>query len=78
MSEAEALATGMWKPSGGGWDSSVLEIVAGGLEQGRRFAELLGGGAEVFGGRNIGPIANYFVERYHFDKGGATQLFVAI
>ncbi|KDQ10746.1 hypothetical protein BOTBODRAFT_177833 [Botryobasidium botryosum FD-172 SS1] len=66
MAEAEVSGTGMWSAGGAGWDEEVLELVAGSKEEGRRFKEMLGE-VESFGGKKIGTVSPYFVERYGFD-----------
>ncbi|KAH8801857.1 hypothetical protein DL96DRAFT_1634571 [Flagelloscypha sp. PMI_526] len=78
MSETEAVATGMWVhkpthggglPVGGNWDEGVLDIIGGSREEGRRVRGWLG---EVDtspdrGGRKVGNVSRYLVERYGFD-----------
>ncbi|KAG8905000.1 hypothetical protein FRB99_000873 [Tulasnella sp. 403] len=67
MSQPEVTGTGMWNIHSGGWDPAVLSIIAGNQELGRRFAEVLGT-VESFGGKAVGTVSRYFIERYGFDK----------
>lgn len=68
MTEAEVASTGLWDARKSKWDHASVEVVAGGADQGRRFADMLGN-VEMFGGKNVGGVSSYFVERYGFDKG---------
>lgn len=65
---AEAAGSGMWNIAHGVWDASTLEVVGGGPDAARRLIDMLGP-VEADGGRSIGIISRYFVERYNFDKG---------
>lgn len=68
ISEGEAVGTGLWNVQSRHWDVSALEAVAGSAEQGRRFGEMLGA-VESLGGKNVGFVSQYWVERYGFEKG---------
>ncbi|THU78197.1 hypothetical protein K435DRAFT_65004 [Dendrothele bispora CBS 962.96] len=75
MGEAEACATGLWVHGGGGtgaqgqggWDEHVLDIVGGSREEGRRVRGWLGEVDVTGGGRKVGNISRYLVERFGFD-----------
>ncbi|RDB21836.1 putative D-xylulose kinase A [Hypsizygus marmoreus] len=80
MGEAEACATGMWVHSAhpssvnagqpgaqGYWDETVLDIVGGSREEGRRVRGWLGEVDVSGGGRRAGNVSRYLVERYGFD-----------
>ncbi|TFY71343.1 hypothetical protein EVG20_g1656 [Dentipellis fragilis] len=70
MSEAEACATGMWVYAAGGqghWDDDVLDFVGGSREEGRRVRAWLGEVDVSGGGRRIGSVSRYLVERYGFE-----------
>lgn len=74
MGEAEAAATGMWVHGGqqdGYWDEGVMEIVGGSREEGRKIRGWLGE-VELAGGKRVGHVSKYMVDRYGFDPG--TQL----
>lgn len=68
MAESEVTSTGLWNAQTASWDMGALEVVSGSPDQARRFAEMLGG-VEMYGGKHVGTIGQYFVERYGFDKG---------
>jgi xylulokinase len=84
MSEAEACATGLWvhggnqnaagllghAPGQGFWDEGVLDIVGGSREEGRRVRGWFGDVDVSGGGRRLGNVSRYLVERYNFDPGG--------
>ncbi|KAL5521859.1 hypothetical protein ACEPAF_1703 [Sanghuangporus sanghuang] len=67
-SESEACATGMWSVAQRMWDDSVLEIVAGSssAEHAGRLSMMLGDVDLHAGGRKIGNISPYYVERFGF------------
>ncbi|KAK7436187.1 hypothetical protein VKT23_019264 [Stygiomarasmius scandens] len=73
MGEAEACATGLWVHGGhnpgsqGYWDEGVLDIVGGSREEGRRVRGWLGEVDVSGGGRKVGNVSKYLVERYGFD-----------
>lgn len=81
MSEAEACATGLWvhggnqnaasllghAPGQGFWDEGVLDIVGGSREEGRRVRGWFGDVDVSGGGRRLGNVSRYLVERYSFD-----------
>ncbi|KII84911.1 hypothetical protein PLICRDRAFT_57417 [Plicaturopsis crispa FD-325 SS-3] len=72
IGEAEACASGMWHhvPNGNGvgnWDDAVLDIVGGSREEGRRVRGWLGEVDVANGGKRIGTVSKYLVERYQFD-----------
>ncbi|THH06414.1 hypothetical protein EW145_g4109 [Phellinidium pouzarii] len=69
-SESEACATGMWSHSQRAWDDAVLELVAGSsaFEHAGRLKMMLGDVDTLGGGRKVGHIASYFVERYGFSS----------
>jgi len=73
MNEPEACATGMWvhgtSSSPGHWDEGVLEIIGGNREEGRRIRTWLGDVDLSGGGRKIGMVSRYLVDRYRFDHG---------
>ena len=73
INEPEACATGMWvhgtSSSPGHWDEGVLEIIGGNREEGRRIRTWLGDVDLSGGGRKIGMISRYLVDRYRFDHG---------
>jgi xylulokinase len=53
----------------GQWDEGVLEIVGGSREEGRRVRGWLGDVDISGGGKKVGSISKYLVERYGFDPG---------
>ncbi|KAF5319146.1 hypothetical protein D9619_008472 [Psilocybe cf. subviscida] len=83
MSEAEACATGAWVHTGGSaggsatpnasntaqghWDETVLDIVGGSREEGRRVRGWLGDVDSSRGSKKAGNVSRYLVERYGFD-----------
>ncbi|KAF5368103.1 hypothetical protein D9758_004385 [Tetrapyrgos nigripes] len=73
MGEAEACTTGLWVHGGhtaggqGYWDEGVLDIVGGSREEGRRVRGWLGEVDASGGGRKVGNISRYLVERFGFD-----------
>ncbi|KAJ3823783.1 D-xylulose kinase [Lentinula raphanica] len=71
MSEAEACATGLWVHGVNGqqgyWDEGVLDIVGGSREEGRRVRGWLGEVDVSGGGRKVGTVSRYLVERFGFD-----------
>ncbi|KAJ4495854.1 hypothetical protein C8J55DRAFT_5421 [Lentinula edodes] len=71
MSEAEACATGLWVHGVNGqqgyWDEGVLDIVGGSREEGRRVRGWLGEVDVSGGGRKVGNVSRYLVERFGFD-----------
>lgn len=69
LAEAEACATGIWAHASRGWDDLVLEVVAGSKEEAARLRVMLGEVDVSGGGKKIGNIAPYFVERYGFSPG---------
>ncbi|KAF8530223.1 hypothetical protein BU17DRAFT_35794 [Hysterangium stoloniferum] len=73
---AEAAGTGMWNIAHGVWDASALEVVGGGGDAARRLTDMLGP-VESDGGRSIGTISRYFVERYGFEKDTTVQAFTS-
>ena len=77
MGEAEACATGIWthvapggqgSPSQGHWDDSVLEIVGGSREEGRRIRGWLGE-VDSASGRKVANVSRYLSERFGFEPG---------
>lgn len=70
-SESEACTTGMWSVPQRTWDDAVLEIVAGSsaAEHAGRLRMMLGDVDLHAGGRKIGNIAPYYVERFGFNPG---------
>lgn len=73
MNEPEACATGMWvhgtSNSPGHWDEGVLEIIGGNREEGRCIRTWLGDVDLSGGGRMVGMVSRYLVDRYRFDHG---------
>ena len=77
MGESEACATGIWVHRGNAsagpgqnfWDETVLDIVGGSREEGRRVRGWLGDVDVSGGARRVGHISRYLVERYGFDAG---------
>ncbi|TFY75377.1 hypothetical protein EWM64_g8635 [Hericium alpestre] len=70
MGEAEACSTGMWVHAAGGqghWDDGVLDFIGGSAEEGRRVRSWLGEVDVSGGGRRIGTVSRYLVERYGFE-----------
>ncbi|KAJ3746716.1 D-xylulose kinase [Lentinula detonsa] len=71
MAEAEACATGLWVHGANGqqgyWDERVLDIVGGSQEEGRRVRGWLGEVDVSGGGRKVGTVSRYLVERFGFD-----------
>ncbi|KAF9078726.1 hypothetical protein BDP27DRAFT_1310068 [Rhodocollybia butyracea] len=67
MNEAEACATGLWVHGTGHWDEGVLDIVGGSREEGRRVRGWLGEVDVNGGGRKVGTVSRYLVERFGFD-----------
>lgn len=69
--ESEACATGMWSHAQRCWDDGVLEIVAGSpaFEHAGRLKMMLGDVDAAGGGRKVGNISSYFVERFGFSPG---------
>lgn len=68
MTESEVVGTGMWNIMTANWDAGALEVVAGSLDQGKKFAEMLGN-VETFSGKATGTVSSYFAERYGIEKG---------
>ncbi|KAF7981000.1 hypothetical protein HWV62_35826 [Athelia sp. TMB] len=69
MGEAEAAATGMWVHGGtqdGYWDDGVMEIVGGNRDEGRKIRGWLGE-VDLTGGKRVGNVSQYLVDRYGFD-----------
>ncbi|KIJ29781.1 hypothetical protein M422DRAFT_784186 [Sphaerobolus stellatus SS14] len=60
----------------GAWDSEVLDVVAGGSAPGKKLSEMLGS-VESDGGKSLGNIARYFVERFGFDKDTTIHSFTS-
>jgi xylulokinase len=56
----------------GQWDEGVLEIVGGSREEGRRVRGWLGDVDVSGGGRKLGNVSRYWVERYGFEPGAHT------
>ncbi|KAI0049120.1 D-xylulose kinase [Auriscalpium vulgare] len=80
MSEAEACGTGMWVYASGGqghWDDEVIELVAGSREDARRVRTWLGDVDISGGGRRIGTVSRYLVDRYGFDPDTILSSFTA-
>ncbi|KAF5389580.1 hypothetical protein D9757_004089 [Collybiopsis confluens] len=81
MNEAEACATGLWvhgQGAGGGhWDEGVLDIVGGSREEGRRVRGWLGEVDVSGGGRKVGTISRYLVERFGFDSDTVVTSFTS-
>jgi xylulokinase len=84
LGESEACATGMWvhaaSPTSvngangsavaqGQWDETVLEILGGSREEGRRVRGWLGEVDISGGGKKAGNVSKYLVDRYGFDPG---------
>ena len=71
MAESEACSTGMWAQSLRAWDDLVVEIVAGTStpEEVTRVKRIFGDVDTSGGGRRVGNISPYFVERYGFNAG---------
>ncbi|KAJ3814370.1 D-xylulose kinase [Lentinula aff. lateritia] len=71
MGEAEACATGLWVHGVNGqqgyWDEGVLDIVGGSREEGRRVRGWLGEVDVSGGGRKVGNVSRYLVDRFGFD-----------
>lgn len=69
--ESEACAMGMWSHTRHAWDEEVLEIVAGSsaIEHAGRLRMMLGDVDSTSGGRKVGNISAYFVERFGFSPG---------
>lgn len=72
MGESEAAATGMWVHGGGAqegyWDDGVMDIVGGSREEGRKVRGWLGE-VDLYGGKRVGCVSRYLVDRYGFDPG---------
>ncbi|KAJ4490148.1 hypothetical protein J3R30DRAFT_3693685 [Lentinula aciculospora] len=72
MGEAEACATGFWVHGANGqqgfWDEGVLDIVGGSREEGRLVRGWLGEVDVSGGGRKVGTVSRYLVERFGFDS----------
>ncbi|KAF8344616.1 hypothetical protein F5887DRAFT_969877, partial [Amanita rubescens] len=86
MSEAEACVTGMWIHGAntsagangqGHWDESVLDIVGGSREEGRRVRGWLGEVDVSGGSRRTGNVSRYLVERFGFDVDTVVAPFTA-
>lgn len=75
--ESEACATGMWNHQTRQWDDVVLDIVAGSpaFEHAGRLKLMLGE-VDTAGGRKVGSLSPYFIERYGFSP-GMTTFFLA-
>ena len=73
--ESEACAMGMWSHARHAWDEEVLEIVAGSsaIEHAGRLRMMLGEVDTSNGGRKVGNISSYFVERFGFPSGRSPQ-----
>ncbi|KDQ49763.1 hypothetical protein JAAARDRAFT_200595 [Jaapia argillacea MUCL 33604] len=71
ISESEACATGMWNHGGpqgpSQWDDGVLDIVGGSRDDGRKIRAWLGDVDLAAGGKRIGTVSKYLVDRYGFD-----------
>jgi xylulokinase len=83
MGEAEACATGLWVHAAGHaaqgyWDDAVLDIVGGSREEGRRVRSWLGDVDVSGGGRRVGNVSRYLVDRYGFDPGAPLFLFLSV
>ena len=81
MGESEAQATGMWVHGGqtqdGYWDDGVMEIVGGSREEGRRIRGWLGE-VDLVGGKKVGTVSRYLVDRLGFDPGMNFNLVLGI
>ncbi|KIK68498.1 hypothetical protein GYMLUDRAFT_35926 [Collybiopsis luxurians FD-317 M1] len=81
MNEAEACSTGLWvhNPGNGGghWDEGVLDIVGGSREEGRRVRGWLGEVDVSGGGRKVGTVSRYLVERFGFDPDTVVTSFTS-
>ncbi|KAK9380770.1 uncharacterized protein V2V93DRAFT_335265 [Kockiozyma suomiensis] len=65
---SDVCGMNMWDIPNEKWNDSIIQVVAGGDENDKK--ELLRklGEVEPDGGKNLGPISNYFVSRYGFSK----------
>ena len=80
MGESEAAATGMWVHGGvqdGYWDDGVMEIVGGSREEGRKVRGWLGE-VDLLGGKRVGCVSRYLVDRYGFDPGATSPSLVIL
>ncbi|KAK2463303.1 hypothetical protein APHAL10511_004958 [Amanita phalloides] len=87
MSEAEACSTGMWIHGAnaahvsthghGHWDETVLDIVGGSREEGRRVRGWLGEVDVSGGSRRTGNVSRYLVDRFGFDHDTVVAPFTA-
>ena len=81
MGESEAQATGMWVHGGqtqdGYWDDGVMEIVGGSREEGRKIRAWLGE-VDLVGGKKVGTVSRYLVDRHGFDPGMNFSLVLRI
>jgi len=68
MSESEIIATGLWDHSKLWWDEATLELLSGSKEESTRLRLMLGD-VERSGGKILGTVAPYFVERYGVNRG---------
>ncbi|KIY49659.1 actin-like ATPase domain-containing protein [Fistulina hepatica ATCC 64428] len=83
--EADACATGMWIHGAnpiavggqGSWDETVLNIVGGSPEEGRRAHGWLGEVDTSGGGRPVGYVSRYLVERFGFDPAAIVTSFMS-
>lgn len=75
-SESEASATGLWNQRRKAWDDAVCEVVAGsvGFEHAGRLKTMLGDVDVSGGGKKVGNIAPYYVERFGFSPGARPSL----
>lgn len=81
MGESEAAATGMWVHGGqqqdGYWDEGVMEIVGGSREEGRKIRGWLGE-VDLVGGKRVGNVSRYLVDRYGFDPGNMAPFWLDV
>lgn len=75
MSESEISATGLWDHPKSWWDEAMLELLAGSKEEGARLRTLLGE-VERAGGKSLGTVAPYFVERYGVSRGAPPTFYL--
>lgn len=67
----------MWVHGGtqeGYWDDGVMEIVGGNREEGRKIRGWLGD-VDLTGGKRVGNVSQYLVDRYGLDPGMLVLLF---
>ncbi|GAA5853403.1 hypothetical protein JCM8547_002441 [Rhodosporidiobolus lusitaniae] len=66
LDASDACSTGLFNPVTEDWDDEVLKYVMGGSEEGGKRLRAMLGEVEGDGGRELGKISPYFVQRFGF------------